>query len=175
MTNEFGLVPSSSEHYNCCLVIDLLGRVGRLGEAEALMKLAPAESSFVGWMTLLSHCRAHGKVALANRCFEHIIALDCGHGSAYVLMSDIYTGAGMWDDAAKVCKMKNFIQAWKKPGKATIEINKKVHTFVVGDRSHPQQEDIYSKLSNLNFQLLMGGYVPHALTVTSDAHNTFMQ
>jgi pentatricopeptide repeat protein len=158
MTNEFGLVPSG-EHYNC--LVDLLGRVGRLTEAEALMELAPAESSFVGWMTLLSHCRAHGWVAMAKRCFEHIVALDCGHGSAYVLMSDIYTGAGMWDDAERIGKMKNFSQAWKKPGQASVEVNKKVHTFVVGDRTHPQKEGIYSKLNHLNFHLLMAGYVPH--------------
>jgi hypothetical protein len=34
----------------------------------------------------------------------------------------------------------------KEPGCSWIEVQNKVHSFVVGDRSHPQMEDIYTKL-----------------------------
>lgn len=159
ITKEFGLLPTG-EHYNC--LVDLLGRVGRLGEAESLMEFSPAKSSFVGWITLLSHCRAHGRVAMGRRCFDHIVGLDCGHASAYVLMADIYADAGMWDAAEKIRKMRNCTQAWKKPGQASIEIDKKMHVFVVGDKSHPQRNDIYLKLNSLNFHLMVGGHVPCA-------------
>ncbi|KAI5072065.1 hypothetical protein GOP47_0012171 [Adiantum capillus-veneris] len=164
MTKDFGLAPTG-EHYNC--MVDLLGRVGHFGEAESLMEFSPEESSFVGWLTLLSHCKAHNRVTMARRCFDHIVALDSGHASAYVLMSEIYDAAGMHDDAEKIRKMRDCGQAWKKPGRASIEINKKLHTFVVGDQSHSQILDIHLKLNCLNSYLIGGGHVPHAASISA--------
>ncbi|MCO5610815.1 hypothetical protein L7F22_065056 [Adiantum nelumboides] len=159
MTKDFGLTPTG-EHYNC--MVDLLARVGRFGEAESLMEFSSDKSSFVGWLTLLSHCKAHSRVAMGRRCFDHIVTLDSGHASAYVLMSEIYDAAGMYDDAEKIRKMRDCGQAWKKPGQASIEINQKLHTFVVGDKSHSQMPDIHSKLNSVNCSLIDGGHVPHA-------------
>ncbi|KAH7426167.1 hypothetical protein KP509_11G087600 [Ceratopteris richardii] len=164
MIKEFGLTPTG-EHYNC--MVDLLGRVGCFGEAELLMEFSPAESSFVGWLTLLSHCKAHSRVTMGRKCFDRVTALDSGHASAYVLMSEIYEAAGMHEEAEIIRKMRDTGQVWKKPGQASVEINKKSHAFIVGDKSHFQIVDILAKLDVLNCSIIGTGHVPHAASVHS--------
>lgn len=58
--------------------------------------------------------------------------------------------------------IRNDIHAWKKPGKAYIEVDLKMHDFTVGDKSHPESESINLKLRNLYLQAKHQGYVPHA-------------
>jgi hypothetical protein len=38
----------------------------------------------------------------------------------------------------------------KTPGCSWIEVNKQVHAFLVGDRSHPQTQEIYKELERLS-------------------------
>jgi hypothetical protein len=37
----------------------------------------------------------------------------------------------------------------KEPGCSWIEVNKKVHTYLVVDKSHPQTHEIYAELERL--------------------------
>ena len=48
----------------------------------------------------------------------------------------------------------------KEPGCSWIEVNKQVHAFSVGDRSHPQMQQIYEKLEMLSQQMKAAGYAP---------------
>ena len=41
-----------------------------------------------------------------------------------------------------------------------IEVNKQVHAFFLGDRSHPQMQQIYEKLEMLSQQMKAEGYAP---------------
>lgn len=64
MEKEFGMRPVL-EHYTC--MVDMLGRAGQVEEAEELilgMKIEPDEAL---WNALLSACRIHGKVEVAER------------------------------------------------------------------------------------------------------------
>lgn len=78
------------DHYVC--MIDLLGRAGRLDEAETVVINIPFENTVVAWLCLLAGCRTHGDVergsCAANRCFK----LDPGHGAPYIVLSNLYTG-----------------------------------------------------------------------------------
>lgn len=46
----------------------------------------------------------------------------------------------------------------KEPGCSWIEVQNKVHSFVVGDISHPQMEDICAELEVLSRQMEEAGY-----------------
>jgi len=48
----------------------------------------------------------------------------------------------------------------KQPGYSWIEVNNKVHTLVKGDRLHPQAENIFATLEQLEGQMKEAGYVP---------------
>lgn len=149
------------EHYNC--MIDLLGRAGSLTEAIDLLQTMPFYHNCEGWRSLLSHCATHGEMELGKRCFENLLSMDVRDSAAYVLMSNIYAHAGMWEDAHQIEDLRIRANAEKKPGRAFIEVYNKVHDFVVGDRSHPCSDSIYAKLRNLYERMKEGGYMVHSL------------
>ncbi|KAL3610650.1 hypothetical protein D5086_001670, partial [Populus alba] len=68
MTQNYGIVPGL-EHYAC--MADLLGRAGKLDEAFELISSMhrPAEGI---WLSLLSACRVHKNVDLAEKVAENI-------------------------------------------------------------------------------------------------------
>jgi pentatricopeptide repeat protein len=76
------------EHYAC--IIDLLGRVGRLAEAERFVKRSPCGGvDPVMWMSLLGACRVHGDLDRARRAADEIFRLDPRRAEPYVLMANI--------------------------------------------------------------------------------------
>lgn len=56
----------------------------------------------------------------------------------------------------------------KRAGCSWIEVNNKVCSFVMGDRSHPQQVKIYAALENWNAQMKAAGYVPDTNSILHD-------
>ncbi|XP_059064562.1 pentatricopeptide repeat-containing protein At3g57430, chloroplastic-like [Cryptomeria japonica] len=56
----------------------------------------------------------------------------------------------------------------KTPGCSWIEVNRNVHTFLIGDRLHPQTEKIYETLEMLSMQMKALEYVPDLSFVLSD-------
>lgn len=156
MREDHGITPAL-QHYNS--MADLLGRAGCVLEAEDLLESVPFRPDIVGWTSLLGSCSTQGNVKVGRRCFDRIL-MEGGCSSAYLLMSNIYTHAGMWEDAEKIEEMRIRANAWKKPAKAFIEIENQVHAFTVGDSSHPQSDDIYAKLKILHVQMKEQGYRP---------------
>ena len=148
----------SLDHYNC--MIDLLGRLGRTTEAEDLLRMSPFQSNCVGWSSLLGHCKRHGDVRKARICFHHLVEIDDQYSSGYAVMNNVYIDAGMWIDANKVRDLQGGAYAWKKPGKAFIEVQNRVHDFIVGDKTHPECDEISVKLRRLHIQLKQVGYTP---------------
>ena len=72
----------------------------------------------------------------------------------------IYASAGQWDGIKKVRKMMKDGGVINELGCSWIEVNKQVHAFFVGDRSHPQMQQIYEKLEMLSHQMKAAGYAP---------------
>lgn len=86
----------------------------------------------------------------------------------YVQLSNIYASVGRWDGIEKVRKLMKERNVKKEPGCSWIEINNKITTFLVRDRSHPQMEEIYAKLEALSGQMEAAGYVPDTKCVLHD-------
>ncbi|RWV89972.1 hypothetical protein GW17_00047857 [Ensete ventricosum] len=106
MEKLYGMEPWM-EHYGC--VVDLLSRAGRLAEAERIVRSMPIEPSSMIWSSMLSGCDIHGDVALAERIGDQL-AQSKPHGSGTsVLISNIYAGAGRWQEVDKARRLM-----WKK-------------------------------------------------------------
>eukprot|EP01018_Ginkgo_biloba_P019332 Gb_33828 [translate_table: standard] len=146
------------EHY-CCMV-DLLGRAGYLDEALEFIHNMPVKPDAAVWGSLLGACRTYNNIELGERVAEYLFELDPTNSATYVLLSNMYAAACRWDDIEKVRKMMKNRRVKKKPGRSWIEVNNKVHTFVVGDKSHPQMKKIYGELGRLSGQMKDAGYVP---------------
>lgn len=156
MERDFGIVPGL-EHY--AAVADLLGRAGRLEEAYDFISNMRVQPTGSVWSTLLAACRAHKNVELAEKVVDKIILVDPENTGAYALMSNIYSAAQRWKDAAKL-RIHMRVRGLKKtPACSWIEIGNKVHTFLAGDKSHPYYDKIKEALDNLLEQMEKQGYV----------------
>eukprot|EP01018_Ginkgo_biloba_P037421 Gb_09407 [translate_table: standard] len=165
MTQDYGIVPMV-KHYAC--MVDLLGRAGRLDGAHDFIKKMPIEPDASVWGALLGACRIHCNIDLGERVAECLFNLEPGNAGFYVLLSNIYAAAERWDDVAKVRTMMKDRGVKKTPGWSLIEVNNKVHTFLVGDRSHPQSEKIYATLETLAGKMKEAGHVPDMNFVLHD-------
>ncbi|KAF9603595.1 hypothetical protein IFM89_037094 [Coptis chinensis] len=156
MTAKYGIKPGY-EHSAC--MVDILCRAGRLEEAENFINRMPYDPNALVWRMLLSACRSLGDLDRGKRSMEKITALEPGDSAAYVLLSNIYASQGKWNDVNELRKLMRENGVKKKPGKSWIELHNTVHEFVAGDHSHPQADDIYSKLEHLMTEMKLEGYV----------------
>jgi len=101
MKNVYKISPSI-KHYGC--MVDLLGRAGRLQEAEEMIRNMPMEADVVIWGTLLAASTTHGDVAKGERAAERLASLDKYHGASRVLLRNLYADAGRWQDVLQVQK-----------------------------------------------------------------------
>eukprot|EP01018_Ginkgo_biloba_P019470 Gb_05264 [translate_table: standard] len=158
MSQDYHITPTA-EHY-CCMV-DLLGRAGHLDEARDFIDKMPIKSDAAVWGSLLGACRIYSNIELGEWVAERLLELDPKNPGHYVLLSNIYATAGRWDDMQNVRKMMKERRVNKLPGCSWIEVNGKVHTFLVGDISHPQTQIIYAELERLSWQMKEAGYIPN--------------
>ncbi|KAJ8762744.1 hypothetical protein K2173_017559 [Erythroxylum novogranatense] len=114
MVEDYQLLPNS-KHYGC--LIDMLGRTGRLEEAEKIALEVPCEiSNVVIWRTLLGACSFHGNIEVGERVTNKIMEMERGYGGDYVLMHNIFAGVGRFQDAERLRKLKDHRNANKAPG-----------------------------------------------------------
>ncbi|KAG0469282.1 hypothetical protein HPP92_018610 [Vanilla planifolia] len=165
MTNRYGLQPTL-KHYTC--IVDLLGRAGCLVEAEALIKSMNVEADGVIWKTLLSACRIHKNVEMAERVAEHVLELDPNDSASYVLISNIRAGAARWSEVSNVRTTMKDRKIKKEPGVSWMELKGQVHQFLMSNISHPRQREIEEFLSELMNRLKEHGYTPDASMVLHD-------
>ncbi|KAI3466788.1 hypothetical protein Pfo_023451 [Paulownia fortunei] len=154
---RYAAVEVKLEHYAC--MVDILCRSGKLDEAEDLVKKMPMEANLSIWLALLSGCRAHSNLEMAERAAKNIFDIDPHCSAAYVLLSNIYAFAGRWTDVARVRRNMRKIGTVKQPGHSWVTQRGVRHSFVSGDKSHPSSERIYKKLYWLGEKLKAYGYV----------------
>lgn len=150
MNSKYKLAPKL-KHYSC--MVDLLGRVGQLNEAEALIKSMPIEPDAVVWGALFFACRMHGNLLMGEKAALKLLELDPGDSGIYVLLANMYGDASMWEQAKKVRRMMIQRGVEKTPGCSAIEVNGIINEFIVRDKSHPRSEEIYGCLIRLTKQM----------------------
>ncbi|XP_057858385.2 pentatricopeptide repeat-containing protein At3g16610 [Cryptomeria japonica] len=155
MSYQYNITPTM-EHYSC--MVDLLGRAGHLDKAQDVINKMPLRPNISILCCLLAACKIHNNVELGEHVAEHILELDPINPAPYVILSNIYATVGRWVDLEKIRKMMNDRGIKKTPGLSWIEVNKQVHSFVVGDESQPQME-IYGKLDTLASDENVDGYI----------------
>ncbi|KAJ4951200.1 hypothetical protein NE237_028032 [Protea cynaroides] len=158
MRRVYGIEPKA-EHYAC--MIDLLGRVGLLEEANKLITRMPMEPDEAAWGALLNACRMHGNVELGKFAADKLLQLDPKDSGIYALLANMYASRRRWDDVRMVRSMMRDRGIKKNPGNSLIEVDGKVHEFLVADKSHPQSEEIYNILDEILLLLKSEGYVPN--------------
>ncbi|KAL5987772.1 hypothetical protein ACLOJK_035526 [Asimina triloba] len=157
MSKDYGLMPSEA-HYAC--MVDLLGRAGKLHEAEALIENMPIEPDTVVWAALLGASRIHKNIEMGRKVAERLFELEPQNPGNYILLSNIYASHGLWDEVGKVRKLMKDRGVSKEPGFSWMMIKNKLHSFRTGDKNHEQIEEIHKSLNELNGRVKAAGYVP---------------
>ncbi|XP_057486228.1 pentatricopeptide repeat-containing protein At5g19020, mitochondrial-like [Actinidia eriantha] len=110
---KYGTEPNI-KHYGC--MVDLLGRAGKLEEAEDLIRSMPMKADVIIWGTLLAACRTHGNTEIGERAAENLARVEPSHGPGRVLLSSIYADAGRWEDAFLVRQAIRSHRMTRSPG-----------------------------------------------------------
>ncbi|KXG34402.1 pentatricopeptide repeat-containing protein At4g21065 [Sorghum bicolor] len=165
MKEEYNIAPRI-EHLGC--MVDLLGRAGKVKEAYDYILTMPLEPNAVVWRTLLGACAMHKKLELGEAAWARLVELDPGHSGDYVLLSNLYAAVGRWADVHVLRKTMVKDGVRKNPGRSLVELRNSVYEFVMGDRSHPESEQIYQMLAEVADSLRREGYIPRTSNVLAD-------
>ncbi|CAM8972962.1 unnamed protein product [Rhodiola kirilowii] len=165
LVKDHGIEPTM-EHYSC--LVDLYGRAGMLEKASDLIARMPFPPGATVWRTLLSACHVHRNAELGKFAAEKLFSIQPHHSSAYVLLSNIYSATGKWQERAKVRKLMDERNVKKEAGYSWIEVKNKTHVFMAGDTMHPLWGSISAKLEELGNRLRDAGYHPDTSYVLQD-------
>lgn len=138
------------EHYAC--IVDLFGRAGRLKDAYDFICEMEVEPNAVIWSSLLSASRIHMNIELAELSVKKLANQDPDSSWYYVLLSNIYSGTSHWQEALNVQKMMKDKKVQKVAAYSWVEVDNKLHRFLVGDTSHPRNTEVYGTVNGLAMQ-----------------------
>ncbi|KAK4843009.1 hypothetical protein QYF36_002731 [Acer negundo] len=113
MISHYGFTPAE-DHLSCML--DLLGRAGYLDEVERAINIEHIQAQSSIWWALFSACAAHGNLRLGRVIAGFLIENEQNNPSVFVLLSNIYATAGLWEEAANVREMVKKTGVMKQPG-----------------------------------------------------------
>ncbi|PIN22953.1 hypothetical protein CDL12_04328 [Handroanthus impetiginosus] len=118
MKRVYGIEPKL-KHYGC--MVDLLGRGGRISEAEELIKGMVWKADVVIWGALLSACKEYGNIEVAERVVNKILELEPQNHTVYVILSNMYAEAGRWEDVMKRRKGMKEVSLKKTAGWSLVD------------------------------------------------------
>nr|XP_043621578.1 pentatricopeptide repeat-containing protein At5g39350 [Erigeron canadensis]XP_043621579.1 pentatricopeptide repeat-containing protein At5g39350 [Erigeron canadensis]XP_043621580.1 pentatricopeptide repeat-containing protein At5g39350 [Erigeron canadensis] len=105
-------------HYTC--IIDLLGRAGRLEEAYELIATMPTAPNHTVWGALLAACAVHENVELGEVAAKWLFELEPENTGNYILMGNIYSAVGKWEEAENMRNLIDQIGLRKSPAHSFI-------------------------------------------------------
>lgn len=151
-------VEPSPEHYSC--MVDMLGRAGRLKEAEHFVGQIPGGPGLSVLQSLLGSCRIYGNVDMAMRVAEVLIQMKPKDSGSYVLMSNLFAEKGLWEKVSQIRKGMRDRGVKKEIGFSWVDVGSKnsdslfLHGFSSEDKSHPKTDEIFRMAEILGSEML---------------------
>ncbi|XP_022736606.1 pentatricopeptide repeat-containing protein At1g32415, mitochondrial [Durio zibethinus] len=137
------------EHY--VSIVSLLGRAGRVEEAEEFVMSLPFEPGCAIWGALLGVCGfSETGVEIAKHAAKKLLELDPTNAPAHVVLCNIYAARGLHMEEQKLRKEMGLKGVRKVPGCSWIQLNGRVHEFKSGDKPHPQAAEVLSLLFGIS-------------------------
>ncbi|KAL2514858.1 Pentatricopeptide repeat-containing protein [Forsythia ovata] len=167
MVKDYGMRPRM-EHYAC--LTDMIGRAGLINEAKNFIAGLSVKPDVLVWQALLGAASIRGDIETAKYAADQLARDAPDSPVPYISMANIYSSQGHWRERARTIKKMKEKGVKKETGISWIEIDKKIHSFVVADQMHPQGYNIYGILSELLRHMRDEGYVPdrRLIFVSSD-------
>ncbi|KAI4388491.1 hypothetical protein MLD38_000813 [Melastoma candidum] len=118
MIDSYGIAPRV-DHYSC--MVDLLGRCGLVQEAYELIKGNSLEPNSAIWGALLGACKIHKDVVVGKEAAERLISMDPTDPRNYIMISSMYSEAGMCEEATRVRMMMKANCPVRLPGLSSVQ------------------------------------------------------
>lgn len=146
MVSHYSFVPDM-KHIAC--MVDLLGHVGKVADAEDFIKSYGLENNAVLCHTLLRACRIHGDKDRGIKTGEKLMLLEPFTASSYVMLYNLYMDAGKISLAMRTRGQMRERGMTKESGISWAEFRGSVHHFVDGDNSCSQKDASFTRLEEL--------------------------
>ncbi|XVE71838.1 hypothetical protein DITRI_Ditri10aG0183700 [Diplodiscus trichospermus] len=158
MTRDYSVLPGI-EHYGC--MVDLLSKAGLLEDALALIRSMKLEPNSVIWGSLLSGCKLHRNLEIAQVAVNKLTVLEPHNSGYYTLLVNMYAEVNRWSQVAQIRQIMRKLGVEKRfPGLSWIDMDGEIHQFAASDKSHLASDEIYMILAELDVQLKLASYVP---------------
>lgn len=144
MSDVFAIQPQL-EHYVC--MVNLLGRAGKVEEAEEFILKLPFEPDLTIWGALLGVC-GFGMIntGVARRAAKRLLELDPLNAPAHVVLCNIHASIGQRAEEGQLRKEMGLKGVRKVPGCSWILLKGEPYVFLSGDKIHPQADEMLSLL-----------------------------
>ncbi|KAF8757464.1 hypothetical protein HU200_010987 [Digitaria exilis] len=146
MLSEYGIVPNV-KHIAC--MVDLLGHVGKVADAEDFIMSSGLENDTVLWHALLRACRIHGDKDRGIKIGEKLMTLEPYAASSYVMLYNLYMDAGKISLAMRTRGQMRERGMTKEAGISWVEFGGSIHRFVDGDHSCSLKAEAFTRLEEL--------------------------
>ena len=153
------------EHYAC--MVDLLGRAGRLYEANRFIESMPMKPTPSVLGALLGACRKYGDLKMGREVAERLFQMEPHNPGNYVLLYNMYTRNGRLEEANDVRRLMGVNGIRKEPGCSWIDVKNMTFVFTSHDRSHYSTGEIYNMLEKMEKLMKKKGYVAETKLVTN--------
>jgi pentatricopeptide repeat protein len=147
-------------HYHC--LIDAYCRAGFLSDAMELIESGKFEPDGLCWKILLAGSVIHGNLQFGKVSGEMFLKIEPDNSAGYILLFKLYSKLGLQEEAALVRKLMNERGLQKETGYSWIIVKGRVHSFIAGERNHPQAKEIYVKLDEVERSIV--GLEPESVT-----------
>lgn len=147
MTNAYAVQPGLQHHIS---MINLLGRAGKVKDAEEFVSRLPIEPNCAIWGALLGVYlmnKTDADADLARIAAKRLLVLDPLNAPGHVALCNIYAASGRHTEETNLRKEMSLKGVRKAAGCSWITLKGRVHIFSVGDRLHPQVEEMLLLLS----------------------------
>lgn len=118
MINKHKLSPQL-KHFSC--VVDLFARGGHLESAYNLIRETHIKPNASLWSSILGACNIYGDVSLGEVAAKNLFNLEPEKSVNYVVLSNMYTAAGAWDNAQETWKLMEKKGLRKNPGHSILQ------------------------------------------------------
>ncbi len=86
------MISTKLEHYT--YMVNLLGHVDHLQEAENMIKVMPYELDVATWKVLFGAFKIHGNVEMGEFVAKRVLELELENVTGFVMLSNIYDVGG---------------------------------------------------------------------------------
>ncbi|RLN16844.1 pentatricopeptide repeat-containing protein [Panicum miliaceum] len=109
----FGITPVM-EQYAC--MVSALSRAGMLNDALELVNSMPFEPNAKVWGPLLNGAAEFGDIELGRFVFDRLFMIEPKNTGNYIVMANLYSNAGKWEEAEIIRSMMWGVGLEKVPG-----------------------------------------------------------